>query len=312
MVQYITWLRVLATCLITNSHYTGIYPTDLIANGGLIGDIIFFAVSRYCLYNIRLPFGIWYVKRLIRIYIPVWIGTLIILITGGYDFASKSLLGWFIYPTAYHFVASIILLYVPYYLVVKSDKLRNKIPSLMIFLAIIMCMVYMFAYDKSYYHIDNVREPFIRFLFFESMLLGALFQQRESRNIYQFSIFELIKCICVFILYFASKLIFAKIETLSEYQLINQCLIFLLLFYILKVFSGLKEKFENLCVPVKSIAKIIADMTLEIYIVQYVIIEKLRDVAVFPINWFVVTATILMCAFVLKNISRVIVNKIKL
>ena len=44
MVYFITFLRAMAACLITNAHYTGVYPTDLIANGGLIGDIIFFAV----------------------------------------------------------------------------------------------------------------------------------------------------------------------------------------------------------------------------------------------------------------------------
>ncbi len=45
MIFFITFLRALATCLITNSQYTGVYPTDIIANGGLLGDILFFAVS---------------------------------------------------------------------------------------------------------------------------------------------------------------------------------------------------------------------------------------------------------------------------
>ena len=40
MVCYITVLRALAAIIITNSHYIGIYPTDLIANGGLLGDVI--------------------------------------------------------------------------------------------------------------------------------------------------------------------------------------------------------------------------------------------------------------------------------
>ena len=45
MFVFIEFLRALATCLITNSHYTGIYPSDIIANGGMIGNVIFFAVS---------------------------------------------------------------------------------------------------------------------------------------------------------------------------------------------------------------------------------------------------------------------------
>lgn len=32
MIFYITFLRALAAILITNAHYVGVYPTDLIAN----------------------------------------------------------------------------------------------------------------------------------------------------------------------------------------------------------------------------------------------------------------------------------------
>ena len=60
MIFFVTFLRALATCLITNAHYTGVYPTDLIANGGLIGDVVFFAVSGYCLYNAKGNFFGWY------------------------------------------------------------------------------------------------------------------------------------------------------------------------------------------------------------------------------------------------------------
>ena len=82
MVFFITVLRAIAACLITNAHYTGIYPTDVIANGGLIGDVIFFAISGYCLCNVRLSFPRWYGKRIWRIVLPVWIGTSVILLLG--------------------------------------------------------------------------------------------------------------------------------------------------------------------------------------------------------------------------------------
>lgn len=41
MVEYATFLRAIAAILITNSHYVGVYPIDLIASGGLLGDVIF-------------------------------------------------------------------------------------------------------------------------------------------------------------------------------------------------------------------------------------------------------------------------------
>lgn len=41
MIFFITVLRALAACLITNVHYTGIYPIEIVANDGLIGDVLF-------------------------------------------------------------------------------------------------------------------------------------------------------------------------------------------------------------------------------------------------------------------------------
>ncbi len=88
MIAFITWLRCLAAILITNAHYTGIYPTDIIANGGLIGDIVFFCVSGYCLTNLRFGFFKWYGKRLSRIFPVVVLISTFYLIIGEYDFSA--------------------------------------------------------------------------------------------------------------------------------------------------------------------------------------------------------------------------------
>lgn len=186
MIFFITCLKALATCLITNAHYTGIYPTDIIANGGLIGDILFFAVSGYCLYNIRYDFSLsgfltWYVKRLWRVYLPVWITTAVFMAFRAYIFSEHDFLWWYIYPTYYHYIASIILLYIPFFFIMKTEWLRSRIISTMMMIGFLWAIIYCLSYDKSYYHIDNVREPMIRFLFMESMLLGAWFRQNDKK-----------------------------------------------------------------------------------------------------------------------------------
>ena len=119
MIFYVTVLRALAACLITNAHYTGIYPVEIIANGGLLGDVIFFAVSGFCLCHPKKAFPVWYGKRIVRCYLPVAIITAIYFALGWYDASSHSVLWWFVYPTNYHFVSSIIILYVPYYIIVR-------------------------------------------------------------------------------------------------------------------------------------------------------------------------------------------------
>lgn len=202
MITFVTWLRCLAAMLITNAHYTGIYPVDVIANGGLIGDIVFFCVSGYCLTNLRTGFLKWYGKRLSRMVPVTVLISAIYLIMGQYDFsvyasgtentllyqalASVGIiypkwLSWFIYPTYYHFIASILVLYVPYYFLLKNEFTRKHIPAVMAIVAVVYALIYVFAYDKSYYHIDTVREPLIRFLFMESMLLGACFKLNDVK-----------------------------------------------------------------------------------------------------------------------------------
>ncbi len=311
MVFFITVLRALAACLITNSHYTGIYPSDIIANGGLIGDILFFAVSGYCLYKVRLSFPRWYGKRLWRVFLPVWLGTAVFLLTGGYTFSEMPWYQWFFYPTYYHFVASIIVLYIPFYVIVSIKPLREHLLLVMGGVAAVMLTVYLVWYDKSYYHIDTVREPFVRFLFMESMLLGAYFKQKDEKFRNAFSWWHAVGFAVSFIVYFASKLAFARYTAayalLGQLQILNQVIIFVLLYFFLRLFAGLDGKLSRMPSPIARVITFIADMTLEIYVVQYVLIAVLRKAGlVFPLNWLVITAAIIAAALVLHLVCKLI------
>ena len=318
MIFFITVLRALAACLITNAHYTGVYPTDIIANGGLVGDVLFFAVSGYCLYNIKVSFPKWYGKRIVRCYLPVLLITALYMALGFYSLSEHSFAWWYIYPTYYHFVASIIILYIPYYIIIKIPQLRKRIPLIMLGIFVVYLVVYIFIYDKSYYHIDTVREPMIRFLFMESMLLGAWFRQNDAKIRNQLKWYLPVILVVTVIMYFASKLLFARVEAISALQIINQVLIFVLLYFILRVFAGLDEKLNRFPKIIKNILGYLAQITLEIYVVQYVIIEQLRSVFGFPLNWFLLTVTILLAATILHyitvgiyKISELVVEKIK-
>lgn len=313
MMFFITVLRALAACLITNSHYTGVYPLEIIANGGLLGDILFFVVSGYCLANIKTNFFPWYAKRIWRIYLPVVIITAIYFLFGFYSMQEVTLSGilnWFVYPTYYHFVASIILLYIPFYFAMKIDWLKKHIPLLMVVVAVIWIIVYWIFYDKSIYHIDNVHEPMIRFLFFESMLLGAKFRQYNLENLQKPKWYFYVALVISFVLYFVSKLLFSRYDSILQYQFLNQIFIFVLLFFMFRVFSGLEHKLAKTPLFLKKIITLIADMTLEIYVVQYVIISSLKGFSKFPINWIVLTCTIFGAAFLLHNVCKLIYNLI--
>lgn len=333
MITFITWLRCLAAMLITNAHYTGIYPTDLIANGGLIGDIVFFCVSGYCLTNLRAGFFKWYSKRLSRILPVVILITAVYIIIGQYDFSSYASgtentllywafssigiaypkwLSWFVYPTYYHFVASILILYVPYYFILKNEYTKKHIPAVMVAIAVLYLAIYLFIYDKSYYHIDTVREPFIRFLFMESMLLGAWFKLNDAkfRNTGK-PIIYVVGTLTSFIAYFASKILLSR-GGISQFQIANQLIIFALLFFIMRWFSSIDKYLEKAPKWLFAIVNLIAKLTLEIYLVQYVLIDIVREFDLFfPLNWILLTAMIAASAFVLHVVMEYAIKAVE-
>ena len=311
MIFFITFLRALAACLITNAHYTGIYPTDMIANGGLIGDVLFFAVSGYCLYNVKYDlsasgFGRWYGKRIWRVYPPVLIMTGIYMIFGCYSLSEHNALWWYGYPTYYHFVASIIVLYIPFFFIMKIGVLKDNIPKIMIAIAFAWLIVYFTVYDKTHYHIDTVREPMIRFLFMESMLLGAWFRQNDKKLRNSFKPVYPIISVIAFGAYFASKLLFSRRQSLSSLQFINQIMIFVLLFFVFKTFCGLDSKLEKMPEKLKKVIGFLSKLTLEIYVVQYVLIDAIRQRGLFfPLNWLCITASIIVSAFLLHTVCDI-------
>lgn len=328
MITFITWLRCLAAMLITNAHYTGIYPIELIANGGLIGDILFFCVSGYCLTNLRTGFFKWYGKRLSRILPVVILISAVYLLIGQYDFfvyasgtentllyqalsamgiTYPKWLSWFVYPTYYHFAASILVLYVPYYVILKNEYMRKHLPAVMGLILCVYVAVYIIAYDKSYYHIDTVREPFIRFLFMQSMLLGAWFKLNDAklRNTGKSFLYAVSAAIS-FAVYFASKILLSR-EGASPYQIVNQITIFILLFFIMRWFSSIDCILEKIPKRFFYVVNLIAKLTLEIYLVQYVLIDVIRDFnLIFPLNWIVLTASIAAAAFGLHIVMEVV------
>ncbi len=276
----------------------------------MLGDVIFFAVSGFCLYNIKENFIDWYKKRIIRIYPKVWIITIIYLLLGFYTFEKMNIIQYFIYPTYYHFIGSIIILYILYYVVMKIELLRKNIPKLMTGILVSQLLIYIFFYDKTYYHIDIVREPMIRFLFFEAMLLGAYFRINKEKYMNKNNKMNWIILLVSMLVYFASKLIFSKVESVSILQIINQYVLIFTLYYVLRCFSGIDYRLEKMPNKLKRIIEYIAKITLEIYLVQYPIIPQLANKIPFPINWIAITVLILLSAILLHISVEAIIKQI--
>ena len=313
MVFFITFIRAISAMIITNAHYTGVYPTDLIANGGLLGDVLFFAVSGYCLASVKLPFGKWCVKRITRIYPPVIIITIVYFILGFYKISGVTgFIKFFIYPTYYHFIASILVLYIPFYLVMKLDALKKRIPLVILGTFLAELIVYLTLFDRTIYHIDDVHSPMIRFLFFIAMLIGAYVKQNDEKYRNKGKARNIVIVIALCVIYFASKMFFVKFSSNSficQFQLLNQLVLLALLYYVFIMFAGIDEKLEKLPKWIKASVTFISTMTLEIYLVQYAIIPR-TNVLSFPINWIIITATIAVSAIALHYVSKFTISGI--
>lgn len=86
----------------------------------------------------------------------------------------------------------------------------------------------------------------------------------------------------------------------------NQVAIFVLLYYLFRLFAAIDW---NLTFPgwVKKLIEFVSGLTLEIYVVQYVLIEIIRNLGLpFPLNWIVLTAAIVLFAFALKSVCDLI------
>lgn len=307
MFDFIYLLRIIAAILITNSHYEAIYPHSIIANGGLLGDVIFFAVSGFCLFPVKQAFPKWYGRRLKRIYPVVWIITTIYLVIGFYQAHSVSgFVKLLIYPTYYHFVASILLLYIVYYLAAKllqarPERFERRFLILLAVLALAYALIYVLIYDRSYYHIDTVREPMIEFLYFFAMMIGLWFRHYKERFLGKGKVWPWLAALLLFAAYFASKLGFSRGIISSDYQFLNQMILLLLLLCLFRGFIGLEDKLHRMPEKLHKAMVFVAGFAFEIYLVQYALIPRL-NIGPFPVNFLLVSGTIFLSALALHKL----------
>lgn len=309
MFQFVYWLKALAVILITNAHYADIWPIPRLAMGGHLGNCIYFFVSGFCLYSIRNSFPGWYAKRIVRIYPALWIVAAIRQLIGSWHIDTLiSYVHCLIYPTWYHFIASILLLYVVYY-ILRRIQMRLNIRT--IWLLLLTLAVYLTAYflwcDKSYYHIDDVEEKWCRFQFMASMLVGALCRENYKRLREKISVMDIVGLVGSLAAYFAAKLMFTRNAVSSYFQFLLPVIQVLLIYFIGVLAIKLEKRgaFSRAPAVLQRAAAALAGISLEVYLTQYYIIEKLSCLA-FPINFFAVTGAILLCSYVVHKAAEYI------
>lgn len=324
-------LRCLATALITNTHFNNVWPSESLAVGGLLGDVLFFMISGYCLVDSKSKnFFNWYVKRILRIYPAIILMTGFNIAIGYFSMAGKSVFSVFVYPTLYVFVGAIMLLYIPFYFYRKlitpnafsnesisagaESKISREKFSLIGLVAVFACymLAYVFIVDKSEYWMNAVTHPITLFLYFTAMVSGATLKRidflKKTNNIW----FWVLLCVLVAVVY-AFLLTYVRNHAWTyNYQIVVNIVLLVAAVLIFKAIFQFEEGFKRILYPngntnsrqSKCVWKL-SELTLDIYVVQRVIIDHLQGI-VFPVNMLLIIPAVITAALVVNYISGLI------
>lgn len=304
MFQFVNWLKAFATIFITNSHYGEIWPISAMAVGGHLGNCLFFMLSGFCMCNIRESFPRWYAKRILRIYPALWIvATVDFLVGRNSAHGIMAYVHCYLYPTWYHFITSIMLLYIGFYAVRWIQKKWEVGTGWFLgCLLVVFLFLYFTVYDRSYYHIDDVLETWVRFQFFASMLVGILLREQYEKIGDDLRFYHVTRVIGLMIAYFVVKIVIGRKGLFAQYQCILPILQVLLVadMGILAIKLEKQHFFQRMPDWLNRGAAFLSGITLEIYLGQLLIFYWFQDLP-FPVDFVLVTTLIVAYAWVVHK-----------
>lgn len=304
MFHFVNYLKTIATIFITNSHYGAIWPIPAMAVGGHLGNCLFFMLSGFCMYNVRESFPRWYTKRVLRIYPALWlVATVDFLVGRNSAQGIMAYIHCYIWPTWYHFITSIMLLYIGFY-IVRWIQNKWKLDSLWFIgiLATVFIIAYVTIFERSHYHIDSVYEKWVRYQFFASMLIGIALREKYDKISANLSAWHILRVFGLTAAYFVVKIIVGRREMYVEYQAVLPVLQVLLVadLGLLCVKLEKKEFFNHLPKWMNRLTKFLSKLTLEIYLGQMLVFWLFQDLP-FPLDFILVTTLIIAYAWIIHK-----------
>lgn len=324
MIQFIEVLRATATALIANSHFKGVYPTDLLSFGGGFGLALFYMISGFLLANIKPGTKLteWYFKKVARLYIPLIILKGIEIIVGYLKVDTvEQFIREFVFPASW-FGASMLILYLLYYGIVKELYLKSSIGVIRIIhvidLAIFLLLfitkngIGMFSLETlTIADTFSVETPYMISLsiWVSSMLAGfevrkiydAPDKLNKSKNVCLYGIGVVVTMVS----FFAVKIFEKKAEETA--LMVTLPAIYIGFAYTMfRFFMALEEKIEVLPDNIwKKAVWTISACSLEIYYIQFPWIHIFRNF-MFPVNWVLIVVITVVSAYLLHCVSNIV------
>lgn len=294
----ISFMRFFATILITNAHLGPLYPPSLqlLSTGGALGNSLFFFSSGYALYlsNREKGFYYWITRRYTRIYPSLWIFIAFCSLLG---ISHYSLIDYIIPP--YWFLQAILLFYILFFFTLKYFS--HSLIYVCLFFLLPFLITY-FATPHSDWIIENISDNYFLhwYFYYIIMLLGAITASKRliTGNVKLILLFLFI----ILAIYYGLKIQILHTQT-PVYNLQLLLPIFLSLFslYMFKFCSYFAKHTHQ--VKIIKVISFISELTLDIYIVQFIIMgyfSKFR----FPTGFLLSIIGIISCAYILHLASE--------
>lgn len=302
------FLKVLAAIFITNSHFIPLYKdiSPSLATLGVHGNALFFFFSGFLLMmgfeKRKEVFSNWYKKKIQRLWPSVFLWCIISAILWNSPISWQNL----IIADQYWFLQCIAIYYILFYIlgnininVMGGGKI--KIQKIIFILSIITSVCYFLCMPKVASSIFHTNFHFI--CHFSIMVMGGLTYLNKDmiqmKSLPKDFILMVFWFISYFIILYVSK---GNLDYKYYFQIIGLLPLHLFTFYIYKVASypWCTKLFQTS--KLKWIFLVIANLTLEIYIVQFHIITDEFN-TLFPLNTVIVFMLISISAYILKVIT---------
>lgn len=350
MYYFIVLLRTIAVAFITNSHFKGVYPFDFMAFGGGIGVAIFFMISGFLLSEIGpdISFVGWYCKRIIRMYVPFLIFSLIkmllgilgirvcgikktlgdgniIIITGIqmlYKMKTQEYMD-IVFPVDYWFVYVMAILYALYFFYIKyivrrytekadQEKVNKKTLQITGIILVVIFVAWYYLLDKTVGEV--LRNPYfiMWIVWFICMLIGFYIKKSKVSHLKRKAIVWIFGMSFFLILYLFTKVCIGKNELMNLQILLP-------ISYIGCAYCSFRffMNNENMCKKIIDsklmkglFGKVISMVSATSLEVYYVqfIWIMLLKDIVFPLNWLVIVISIIVNAYILNRLSEYVIK----
>ena len=303
-------LKVIAAIFITNSHFQPLYEDVNVglATFGVHGNALFFFVSGFLLMlgferHNNIIFADWYKARIRRLWPSVFIWVIVAAALWGQSLSVGKLVWadgyWFLQSIAINYILFYLLLKVlPKYLISVTGGGKNIIQISVFICSLIASIAYFFSMPMaagSPFHTD-----FHFVCHFSIMVMGAMVYSKRDKLVCKNLSKDFIGLIITFCLYFVLLAVGkGRADALYYAQILALIPLHLFIYFAYKVASYKWAASLFQTKYVRNVLTFVANLTLEIYVVQFVIITNKFNM-LFPLNTLIAFSLICLAAYGLK------------